>query len=106
MMDNWRSLDKTELERQYSPSRWSQRYSDPDEVITKHVEFCRKESESIRECIDYQRNVPYGNAEQHKLDIYGLEKAKNDAPILVYIHGGYWQALSRNLSAYPVKPFV
>lgn len=27
-----------------------------------------------------------------------------DAPIVVYIHGGYWQELSKMLSAYPVRP--
>jgi hypothetical protein len=27
-----------------------------------------------------------------------------DAPILVYIHGGYWQELSRDQSAYCVVP--
>jgi acetyl esterase/lipase len=27
-----------------------------------------------------------------------------DAPMLVYVHGGYWQELSRDISAYCVVP--
>lgn len=27
-----------------------------------------------------------------------------DAPIFVYIHGGYWQELDKTISAYPVEP--
>jgi arylformamidase len=27
-----------------------------------------------------------------------------DVPILVYIHGGYWQELNRDMSAYCVMP--
>jgi len=108
MENYWRRFDKKELERQYSPSRWSQRYPDPtgNLSVAKHIEFCKKEGESVRECIECQRNVAYGNGENCKLDIYGLEKADKDAPILVYIHGGYWQFLSRDLSAYPVRPLV
>ena len=28
-----------------------------------------------------------------------------DAPLLIYIHGGYWQELDRKISSYLVKPF-
>lgn len=27
-----------------------------------------------------------------------------DAPIFIYIHGGYWQALDKTVSAYAVEP--
>lgn len=29
-----------------------------------------------------------------------------DAPVFVYIHGGYWQMLDKNVSAYCVEPLV
>lgn len=29
-----------------------------------------------------------------------------DAPIVVYIHGGYWQFLKKDVSAYLVEPLV
>jgi len=28
----------------------------------------------------------------------------SDAPVFVYIHGGYWQLLGKSISAYCVKP--
>lgn len=29
-----------------------------------------------------------------------------DAPIVVYVHGGFWQGLNKHTSSYAVKPFV
>ena len=36
-------------------------------------------------------NVPYGDQERHKLDIYAPAGAKN-LPVVFWIHGGGWQA--------------
>lgn len=36
-------------------------------------------------------NVPYGDQERHKLDIYAPPGAKN-LPVIFWIHGGGWQA--------------
>jgi len=91
-----------ELELQYSPSRWSKRYS-ADEVIQKHVEFSIEASNAAKKNIPCQLNVPYGPADGEKWDIFGTE-LPDDAPIFIYIHGGYWQELSRDLSSYVVKP--
>ncbi|PNF33147.1 hypothetical protein B7P43_G14454 [Cryptotermes secundus] len=38
------------------------------------------------------------------LDVFGGQSLSHDAPILVYIHGGYWQELNRDMSAYCVMP--
>lgn len=50
-------------------------------------------------------NVSYGDSFRQKLDIFGADLPKT-SPILVYIHGGYWQALEKYSSAYAVKPYV
>jgi arylformamidase len=39
-------------------------------------------------------NVSYGNQERQLLDIFPLQQSK--APVHVFIHGGYWQALSKD----------
>lgn len=31
---------------------------------------------------------------------------RTDAPVFVYIHGGYWQKLNKSISAYCVNPLV
>lgn len=39
------------------------------------------------------------------MDIYGVNLPK-DAPIVVYVHGGFWQGMNKHTSSYAVKPFV
>ena len=66
--------------------------------------------------------VPYGVRDGEKFDVFGAEslpkgiqinyachksyytKLYLDAPVFVYIHGGYWQALDRSISSYSVAP--
>ena len=37
--------------------------------------------------------LPYGPGERHVIDLF---EATTDAPIVVFLHGGYWQALDRS----------
>ncbi|CAI9738470.1 kynurenine formamidase-like isoform X1 [Octopus vulgaris] len=94
-----------ELERQYSCSQWSHRMP-ASEVLPSHIEFIKEKSDEAKSCIDCELGIKIGDAERHKLDIFGQKTAAKDAPILVYIHGGYWQLLGRELSSYMVKPIV
>jgi arylformamidase len=50
-------------------------------------------------------NVPYGNTFRQQLDIYGVNLPK-DAPIVVYVHGGFWQGMNKHTSSYAVKPYI
>jgi arylformamidase len=40
-----------------------------------------------------ERDIPYGGAPAEKLDIFPA--GAPDAPVLVFIHGGYWRALGK-----------
>lgn len=91
------------LELLYSPRKWAKRAT-PEEVIKLHVEFVTKVSEIARENIPCELNVAYGSTEREKLDIYGID-LPSDAPIFIYIHGGYWQDLNKDISAYAVESF-
>ncbi|QEY61772.1 alpha/beta hydrolase [Metapseudomonas lalkuanensis] len=44
------------------------------------------------------KDVPYGPGAAERLDIFPASKA--DAPVLLFIHGGYWRALSKADSAF------
>ena len=50
-------------------------------------------------------NVSYDEGERQKLDVYGVN-LPNDAPIVVFMHGGYWQGMNKFTSSYAIKPFV
>uniref|UniRef100_A0A182PJ14 Kynurenine formamidase n=1 Tax=Anopheles epiroticus TaxID=199890 RepID=A0A182PJ14_9DIPT len=92
-------------EKQYSPSAWSVRFPTPAEVIDFHVKFVKSESDKNKERLETTLDVPYGSGDRDKVDIYG-ENLPVDAPLFVYIHGGYWQMLEKETSAYPAKPLV
>ena len=43
-------------------------------------------------------DLPFGAGEREKWDLYPAARA--DAPCLVFIHGGYWQALDRSFASH------
>src|SRR3546814_15083865 len=47
--------------------------------------------------------VPYGGHPDETLDIFPAEKA--GAPVFVFIHGGYWRALSKDDSSFMAPVF-
>ncbi|KAF5295574.1 hypothetical protein FQR65_LT10437 [Abscondita terminalis] len=89
---------KEELELQYTPRKWAKRV-EPERVIPLHIEFSTKASEAAKKNIPCQLEVSYGDSEREKLDIYGIDLPA-DSPILIFLHGGYWQQLSRETSGY------
>ncbi|XP_021938420.1 kynurenine formamidase isoform X3 [Zootermopsis nevadensis] len=93
-----------ELTLQYSPSFWSQRFQDPAAVIANHIQLITAASDAARKEVPVECGVKYGPKEGQILDLFGGKSLPHDAPILVYIHGGYWQELSRDISAYCVVP--
>uniref|UniRef100_A0A8C0BWZ3 Kynurenine formamidase n=1 Tax=Buteo japonicus TaxID=224669 RepID=A0A8C0BWZ3_9AVES len=47
-----------------------------------------------------------GDGEGEKLDIYFPTDPSGTFPVLVYIHGGYWQCLSKDESGFAAPPLV
>ncbi|KAL4706873.1 hypothetical protein ACJJTC_010107 [Scirpophaga incertulas] len=92
-----------DLETEYSPSRWSCRFDTPREVLQYHEKLVSDASQLAIIRIPNKLEIEYGPSPGQKLDILGTDLPDN-APILVYIHGGYWQALSREISRYPAQP--
>ncbi|GLV41263.1 Kynurenine formamidase [Carabus blaptoides fortunei] len=90
----------TELEQLYSPSKWAKR----DQVIQRHVDFGVEESKKSRDEIPCELNVSYGERQRAKLDIYGTD-LPDSAPIFIFVHGGYWQELSKDNSSYAAQSF-
>ncbi|CAH1725005.1 unnamed protein product [Aphis gossypii] len=89
----------------YSPSLWCKRMH-PDTVVNKHIEIVQFISEQIKKS-SYRvtANIRYGPGDQQLLDVYENELTSLDYTF-VYIHGGYWQDLNKDISAYCVEPLV
>jgi len=50
------------------------------------------------------RDIPYGNLAGERLDV--IRPSTSDAPVLVFIHGGYWFALDKDDYAFALEPLV
>ncbi|KAM6050814.1 kynurenine formamidase isoform 2-T2 [Chlamydotis macqueenii] len=91
-MARWRDMSAEALEEQYSPSRWSPRLGS-DAVIEAHVAATAAGTRRARAAARTSLHVPYGGGEREALDIYFPADPAGTFPVLVYIHGGYWQCL-------------
>ncbi|KAF5278651.1 hypothetical protein FQA39_LY00693 [Lamprigera yunnana] len=95
-------LTVEELNFQLSPSKWSKRVTEYT-AVPLHIKVNTEVSNDVKKTVPCQLDVSYGTAELQKFDIYGTN-LPSDAPIFIYIHGGYWQSLSKNISSFMVKP--
>ncbi|XP_066473521.1 kynurenine formamidase [Tiliqua scincoides] len=104
-MGKWQEMTKEELETQYSPSRWSP-WLDKDAVIEAHVQAVSEGTQSAQAATQTLLNVPYGLGEGEKLDVYLPKELCETFPLVLYIHGGYWQFLSKDVSGFAAQPLV
>ncbi|XP_066504296.1 kynurenine formamidase [Hoplias malabaricus] len=104
-MSDWRNMRKDELERQYSPSQWCLRMA-ADDVIKAHVAALRLGTEKARAVAQTILDVPYGEGEGESLDVYLPSSSSPDVPLVIYLHGGYWQFLSKEESGFMAVPLA
>lgn len=89
----WRSLTEEEREREYSPS--SCIGGDYMPYINAYIQ---------RSAAAHAGHAPvtvqYGSKPSQTIDLFVPENASIPVPVLVFIHGGYWQELSKKESAF------
>ncbi|MDP1647401.1 MAG: alpha/beta hydrolase [Rubrivivax sp.] len=86
---------------------WLDRMYNNRALVAGSAEQLRGWSEAsalARTLLDGSLGVPYGDALGETLDVY--PSAQPDAPVLVFIHGGYWRALHSSDHAFVAPPFV
>ncbi|XP_071949083.1 kynurenine formamidase-like [Antedon mediterranea] len=76
------------LEKAYTPSAWSQRLP-PNEVTDVHFKVMTTGSKKVQEKYSTE-SVLYGPYDSQKLEIVYQPEHNDDAPVIVFIHGGYW----------------
>ena len=72
--------------------------------LAPHFAFYVEQSESARAELDAMIDVPFGPTVEETLDIFPA--ASPDAPIVVFIHGGYWRRLSSKEFSYVARGLV
>jgi arylformamidase len=101
----WRSLDAAAREREYSPS--SAIGGDYQPFIRAYAE----RSTEARRATPGKLNLRYGDAIGQSLDLFIPSpriagQAAQLPPLLLLIHGGYWQELSKNDSSFAATQCV
>jgi arylformamidase len=63
-------------------------------------------SAQTRERIPAQLDLAYGDAASERLDLFPTATATAPAPVLVFIHGGWWRALDKSDHSFVAAPFA
>ena len=71
--------------------------------ITPFIETYIQDSAAARAGLAYQDGLAYGPGPEETLDLFPAGKK---APLLVFIHGGYWRMLSKNESSFMAENMV
>jgi len=87
----YREFDRAALDAQYNIRA---RVPDTDDHIRRWFD----KSERARTTLPCRLDVPYGPSAAEKLDIF---PAGPRAPVLVFIHGGYWRAMDKDHHRFP-----
>ncbi len=95
-MDLFRGMNADELEYQYE---LRSKEADFDAVVARWL----KRSATLRESRDVTAGLAYGRGERETLDLF---RGTTAGPLLVYIHGGYWQRGDKEMYGFVAEPFM
>lgn len=95
-MTDWQQMSDEEVERHFNP-----RVASPD--AARHLEHFISESAAARSRQDMRRNVSYG---PHPREVYDIFPGPVGGPMHVFIHGGYWRALSKDEHSFVAEPLA
>ncbi|GAA2479114.1 alpha/beta hydrolase [Actinocorallia cavernae] len=94
----YRGMDQATLDRQYSPSSRVP-------SLTAYLSEYARLSTAARRDHPVRTGLAYGTHPAELLD-YFPSAAPGRPPLLVFVHGGNWQALGRAESAFPAPPLL
>ena len=100
-MPIYATFDQAELDRQYSPSSC---IDDINVFLNAYASVSCKVREVATKEGSCMQNLAYGTQENERLDLF-LPSTTKAAPLHIYIHGGYWRALSKNDSSFAAPMF-
>jgi arylformamidase len=92
---SWRSLEAAELEREYAPSSM---------VASLAAELRAYATESaLTRAAHPPLELRYGPGPGELLDLFLPDRVRGPAPLLVFVHGGYWQELGKQDASFPAR---
>ncbi|MEW2355631.1 alpha/beta hydrolase [Spirillospora sp. NPDC029432] len=73
-----------------------------EELFARHMARYRSMSDAAVEGLNGRPGIVYDAASGEALDVWGIEDGRL-RPVFVFVHGGYWRALSRGDSAFMAR---
>ena len=89
------------------PPEWFDAQYNNRARIPEHLEILREwtdRSAAARAALPGSLDIAYGSDPGERLDVFTTARPR--APVLVYIHGGYWRALDKRDASFIAAPFV
>lgn len=99
---DWRTLSDEDREREYSPSSCVGGNIQP--FLAEYIAASEASRSWCREHGLELQTLSYGSLASQTIDI--VIPATEPAPLVVFIHGGYWQELSKRESFSPAPGFL
>jgi arylformamidase len=93
---NYRDFDQVELDRQYSPSSC---IADIGVFLARYAESSRQARDAAAANGTLAGDLQYGLSTDEGLDLF-MPPGDRGGPLHIYIHGGYWQLLSKDDSSF------
>ncbi|PCI02959.1 MAG: esterase [Hyphomicrobiales bacterium] len=91
----YRGMNRETLDQHYNPRN---AIDDHEPFLTAYTTL----SEAARAATKGKLGITYGPSHAEKLDIFPAGK---NAPVFIYIHGGYWRMMSKNEASFMAKSF-
>lgn len=93
----YKQYTQQDLDKQYN-----NRAAVPD--FAQIVAQWQQQSQAVRQKSAIIADLPYGNHQREQLDIFPA--GQSDAPVQVFFHGGYWQAMDKSVFHFIAESFV
>jgi len=100
-MNNTNQSDLDKLNREYSPSSC---IDDINIYIQQYISLSHKAKALANTDKNLHIDLQYGEKESQRLDLYMPSQSPQER-LMVYIHGGYWQELSKEESSFAATNF-
>ncbi|GHF87620.1 alpha/beta hydrolase [Thalassotalea marina] len=99
----YRNFDLATLEKEYSPSSCVE---DINVYIEQYIEQSKKQKQQAKLTNSLRENLSYGASPEQTLDLFiPNANVQSQHKLMVYIHGGYWQELSKEESCFAAGNF-
>lgn len=65
-----------------------------------HIAGWQRDAAAYRATATCEQDIPYGPGERHRLDLFYPQGGDAGGPVVLFIHGGYWQGLDKSFASH------